>query len=280
MKLKVLTLNVWNQDGDARRIEVINREIRRLAPDLVSFQEVVAAPGVDQLARLIEGTGLHGSHQSRHQSYTPKFADRFGGSAVASRWPHRVEEVIDLRIAGAADVPWATIAISLQIPHVGELLFIGATTAWRLEAEAVREQQVLAIADLDARHRRALPTIIAGDFNAGPDAASIRFMTGRQSLAGRSVHYLDVWEAAGSGPGCTWRGTNPNTRQSMDLLGMPHTFDRRFDYIFVAAQSAHPQGRCRPVRATTVFDDAVEGLWLSDHSGVLAELEISAAPTT
>jgi len=32
-----------------------------------------------------------------------------------------------------------------------------------------------------------LPTIIAGDFNATPDAASIRYLAGRQSLGGRSV---------------------------------------------------------------------------------------------
>lgn len=51
---------------------------------------------------------------------------------------------------------------------------------------------------------RALPTIIAGDLNAGPDAASVRFLTGRQSLSGRSVHYHDAWPVAGDGPGHTW----------------------------------------------------------------------------
>ncbi|WP_245505946.1 hypothetical protein [Rhizobium sullae] len=50
----------------------------------------------------------------------------------------------------------------------------------------------MAIADLDMRHRRDLPTIIAGDFNAAPDAASIRYLTGRHSLGGRSVVYHDA----------------------------------------------------------------------------------------
>ena len=53
-----------------------------------------------------------------------------------------------------------------------------------------------AITDLDARHRASLPTLIAGDFNAAPDAASIRYLTGRQSIAGRSVHCHDAWETA------------------------------------------------------------------------------------
>ncbi|MGA9865133.1 MAG: hypothetical protein WBQ75_01690 [Acetobacteraceae bacterium] len=38
------------------------------------------------------------------------------------------------------------------------MLFIAATAAWRPSAEAARERQAAAIADLDARHRRDLPS--------------------------------------------------------------------------------------------------------------------------
>jgi hypothetical protein len=72
----------------------------------------------------------------------------------------------------------ATLAVSLTLPDNGEMLFIGATAAWRPAAEAVREQQAIAITDLDARHRRDLPTIVAGDFNATPEAVSIRLPYG------------------------------------------------------------------------------------------------------
>jgi endonuclease/exonuclease/phosphatase family metal-dependent hydrolase len=61
----------------------------------------------------------------------------------------------------------------------------------------------VAITELDARQRGALPTVIAGDFNAGPSAASIRYLTGLQSLAGRSVRYHDAWAIAGEGSGHT-----------------------------------------------------------------------------
>ena len=74
----------------------------------------------------------------------------------------------------------------------------------------------VAVTDLDARHRRALPTIIAGDFNAAPDAASIRYLTGRRSLQGRSVHYHDAWAIAGEGPGYTWTVDNPNASTGID----------------------------------------------------------------
>jgi hypothetical protein len=46
MRLRVVTLNVWNTEGDARRPELINKELKRLDPDLVAFQQVVQTPKV------------------------------------------------------------------------------------------------------------------------------------------------------------------------------------------------------------------------------------------
>jgi endonuclease/exonuclease/phosphatase family metal-dependent hydrolase len=54
-----------------------------------------------------------------------------------------------------------------------------------------------------------LPTVIAGDLNAGPEAASIRYLSGLQTLNGRGVHYHDAWTVAGHGPGHTWTVDNP-----------------------------------------------------------------------
>jgi endonuclease/exonuclease/phosphatase (EEP) superfamily protein YafD len=91
---------------------------------------------------------------------------------VATRWPHRVAEVIDPRLPDPMDVPWATMAVSVPVPDQGELLFISASTSWRLEAESARERQAVALADLDARRRGPLPTIIAGDFDATQTATT------------------------------------------------------------------------------------------------------------
>jgi len=123
---------------------------------------------------------------SRHRSLPGSIAM---GERRRNEVPHRVAEVIDPRLSDAMDVPWATMAVTVPIPEEGELLFISASTSWRLEAESARERQAVALADLDARHRGPLPTIIAGDFNATPEAASIRYLTGLQSIGGRSVHY-------------------------------------------------------------------------------------------
>lgn len=137
-----------------------------------------------------------------------------------------------------------------------------------------RERQAIAITDLDARHRTSLPTIIAGDFNAGPDAASIRYLTGRQSIAGRSVHYHDAWEIAGQGPGHTWTVENPNARGEIEQIVRQPRHRRRLDYVFTGSWHAHPQAHCRVRAAALAFDQPTDGLWPSDHFGVVVDVEI------
>jgi endonuclease/exonuclease/phosphatase family metal-dependent hydrolase len=94
--VRVLTLNVQGNEGDPPRLGVLNRELRRLDPDLVALQEVLHTPDRKQLQELLDGTGLVGTHQAQAMGYEPPWADRYGGNAVATRWPHRVLEVLDL----------------------------------------------------------------------------------------------------------------------------------------------------------------------------------------
>ena len=274
MRLRILTINVQNDQGDPRRLDLLNRELRRIDPDVVALQEVISAGPRQQLDALLAGTALTGTHQAQAMAYTPHFADRYGGSAVASRWPHHVVEVLDLRLAGATDVPWCTLAVSIPLPGEGEVLFIGATASWRLDAEDARERQAVALTDLDARHRRALPTIIAGDFNAAPEAASIRYLTGQQSIGGRSVCYHDAWAVAGSGPGYTWTVDNPNARSVIGpIVGQP-AHRRRIDYVFLGSRHAHPSAHCQVQGAALAFDQPGDGIWPSDHYGVVVDVEI------
>jgi endonuclease/exonuclease/phosphatase family metal-dependent hydrolase len=277
MRLRVLTVNVQNDEGDPRRLAVLNRELRRIDPDVVSFQEVAFTPDRNQLDDLLHGTGLHGSHQAQVMAYNPPFMDRYGGTALATRWPHRIVEVLDQRLADAPDVPWCTLACLTTVPGAGELLFIATTASWRLDAEAARERQAIALTDLDARHRVELPTVIAGDLNAGPDAASIRYLTGRQSLYGRSVHYHDAWAVAGSGPGHTWTTDNEGGRDEIEaLVGQPN-HRRRLDYVLVGSRQAHPRTSGRIVSGRLALDQPVDEVWASDHFGVVVELDLEGA---
>lgn len=276
MRVRVLTLNVQNLEGDPRRQEIIRAELQRLDPDLVSLQEVVKDDEHDQFADLLRGTSLSGAHQAEVIWYAPPYASKYGGAAVASRWPIRVVEALDMRIANRAISPWMTLAAVVEIPGEGEMIFIGTTPDANIDGAAARERHVVMLTDLDERHRRELPTVIAGDFSTPPDSSSIRYLQGLQSLSGQSVRYYDAWTVAGDGgPGYTWDCDNPLARRIQDrLIGQPNYRDR-IDYIFAgAADQGNPNGYTRILSAEVVFNSPVDGVWPSDHFGVLAELEV------
>lgn len=277
MRLRVVNLNVWNDAGDPRRVGIINRELRRLQPDLVALQEVVHTTERNQLEELLDGLDLYSTHQN-DVTATPPFGEKYGGNAVATRWPHRVVEVLDLRLSDAADIPWFTLAVSVPVPGEGDVLFIVTTWSWRLEAESARERQAVAITDLDARHRSELPTIIAGDLNAIPQAASMRYLTGLQSLCGRSVYYHDAWAIAGKGPGDTWTADNPNAQSVIDQIVRQPDHRRRIDHVLIGSWQSHPNAHCHIAAATVAFNEPVDGIWASDHFGVVVDLDIGTGP--
>jgi endonuclease/exonuclease/phosphatase family metal-dependent hydrolase len=265
MRCRILTFNVWNEEGDPGRIDLINRELRRLDPDLVALQEVVRRSGRDQMEELLSGLTLYGTHQVDAMGTPVLDEDRYGGNAVATRWPHRVAEVLDVRAPDAMDVPWRTLAVTVTVPDLGELLFVCTTTAWRPGAESARERQAVALSELDVRHRCELPTI------AVPDSSSIRYLTGLQPLGGRSVLYHDAWALAGKGPGHTWSADNPHAATVMDqIVGQPG-IRRRFDYVLVGSWDAHPNVRCRVLSAELTFTEPQ----VSDHFGVMVDVELT-----
>lgn len=192
MRLRVLTLNVQNDEGDPRRTGLINRELRRLDPDLVALQEV-RYPG--QLAELLHGTALaHATHQAQVLDPEPPEAERYGGGALATRWPHTVVAVEEGR--SDPDFHWWTLAVTVR-----DVLFVTPTTPWQPEAATARARQASGIVRHDAS-----PMVVAGDLNADPDDASV------SRLIGSGLR--DAWAEAGDGPGHTW----PAHRRRIDYV--------------------------------------------------------------
>jgi endonuclease/exonuclease/phosphatase family metal-dependent hydrolase len=104
-----------------------------------------------------------------------------------------------------------------------------------------------------------LSVIIAGDLNTGPLAAG-GFLTPtyQQILAGG---FTDAWTVTNPGvPGMT------NAFHAEDPYG-PSVPDKRIDLVLV-------NGGLHPVSATLTGTSAVNGLWPSDHAGVIAAIQI------
>lgn len=268
--LKVLTLNLWNTSGpwDRRRPRV--REwIDRLEPDLIGFQEVLRGPDIDMADEILAGTGYSIAFAAAGDHDGAAF-----GNAAASRWPILDSARIDLPEGDRAERRCA-ISITVDAPF-GPVAFTSTHLNWKLHDGHSREQQVTALTDfvLQRRPRGGFPPVVVGDFNAVPDSSEIRFMTGLQSLAGRSAAFFDAWDiAGGGGPGYTWSNRNEYAAIALEP-------ERRIDYIFagypVRMSSGHGVGRIEACRV--VCDDAVDGVWPSDHFGVYAELRTEPLP--
>ncbi len=106
------------------------------------------------------------------------------------------------------------------------------------------------------------PAILLGDFNAEVGSPEIGVLL--------EAGFTDVYGASGPPPGYTWDGT---VNSNIGLQRRIHPEDageepqrRRIDLIFIRGKPLTAQG------ARVFLDRAMEGLYASDHFGVLAEI--------
>ncbi|HYD48699.1 MAG TPA: endonuclease/exonuclease/phosphatase family protein [Terriglobales bacterium] len=272
--LRVLTTNCWNVSPPFEpRSELLRAEIERLQPDVIGLQEIIVrADGLDMAQMILDGLGyewVYGSAQMWGEDGKPQpgagAATGFG-NAVASRYPIVRSCVEQLPDAGSGEYRSATMTI-IDAP-CGPLLFATTHLNWKFHHGFVREQQVLALAELIERWRSEvyLPPILVGDLNADPDSAEVRFLCGMQSLNGRSCFFEDAWRVGGgSGPGFTWDNKNP-------FAAMVSEPNRRLDYILVGLPYENGRGRIEDCRLAMA--DAHNGIYPTDHFGLFAELRV------
>jgi endonuclease/exonuclease/phosphatase family metal-dependent hydrolase len=269
--VRLLTLNLWGEQTPlARRMELIADGIQSLAPDVIALQEV----------RAIEGA-------LRNQAET--LAARFGFHwvwAPATSWGGGDEGLAILSSLPIAHHAWRelphgtamerrlVLGAAITTPQ-GELGVFTTHLNYRLTDGAKREDQVAAIdafaADWAAERRSRLPRLLAGDFNAVPDADEIRFLRGKHTHGGHRTYWQDAWERLQPDePGYTWARANPNTERLHWL-----DRDRRIDYIFVSPLTR--DGRGEVLGCGIAFDAPDEdSCYASDHFGLYAEIRLAA----
>jgi endonuclease/exonuclease/phosphatase family metal-dependent hydrolase len=264
--MRVLQLNMWGRtEPYSARIELLQTEVGGLAPDVITLQEVVGVDErVNQAAELFEPLGYNVRFDPR-----PGRTDFEWGMAIAARQPLGELETVELDHGG--------VAIASRLTIGAEELWVcsACPLGWWQSQEAQREDECVVLDDwltaLAAGDE--LPPILAGDFDATPDAASIRFLTGLQSLHGRSTHWVDAFAVAGDGsPGYTWSSDNPFMAPFATSTFAEPGHRRRIDYVFVGSPF-----KWKPrilVRSAAVVLKEREGIAPSDHYGVLADLDL------
>ena len=275
--LRVATLNVWNRSGPwPERLRLIREGVARLDAHIVGLQEAMrlVRPGTmepltpehDQAAEIAHGFDYEIGYAG---------ASDYGnglvmGNAVLSRFP--IYETRTFRLPDEGSGERRALLYALVGAPWGRLPVFVTHLNWRFDHGYVRLKQVAFIAERIAEvaplQAGFLPPVLMGDFNAGPDADEIRYLTGLHVLDGKSVHFADAWLYGGDGGGgATYDPKNDYAKRNREP-------PRRIDYVFTRGPDAELRGE--PVHARLAFHEpvALSGgtLWPSDHFGVYAEI--------
>ena len=259
--VRVATWNVWGRYGRdwEKRQAGIEGALARTDPDLVCLVESWGHDDTTQPARIARRLGL-GHH---YFAGGWEVEDWVSGAGFVSRWP--MSEAV-LRPLRAEDGSGSGSAVHVVVDgERGPIQLVLAMLDYPLGASALRQAQITGLARFISEvSSNRYPTVVCGDFNAGPDSEEIRMLTGRSATAAPGLVFYDAWEMAGdSAPGYTWSNRNP-----LAAIGLYP--DRRFDYVF----SAWPRrgGAGHPVRCELLGVRPPGELQLSDHYGVVADL--------
>jgi endonuclease/exonuclease/phosphatase family metal-dependent hydrolase len=269
--VRVATWNLWWRFGPWRqRRDAIAAVLAEAQPDLCGLQEVWASPSDHLAALLADQLGMH-------WTWTPspapeRWQQRLGdptiqlGNAILSRWPITDQATQPLP-AGAADHDGRTVLFARVQTPTGPLPVFTTQLTSTIGQSRVRCQQVATLCRFVAAHTSpGFPPVVTGDLNAEPDADEVRLLGGHKTApVVPGLVLVDAWRYADlRAPGWTWDRRNPYVAAT----GEPSA---RIDYVLVGLPTAGGAGRIRSVRL--VGDRPVDGVWPSDHAGVLAELQ-------
>jgi endonuclease/exonuclease/phosphatase family metal-dependent hydrolase len=269
--IRVASWNLWWRFGPwQRRRDAIAAVLAHARPDVCGLQEVWAGRGEQLAALLADQLGMH-------WAWTPspapeRWQRRLGdpamqvGNAILSRWPITEQAAQPLPAGDGADNSHTALFARIQTP-TGRLPFVTTQLTSAIGQSAVRCRQVAALCQFLAVHTNPdFPPVVTGDLNAEPDADEIRLLGGHKTApVVPGLVLVDAWSYADPlAPGWTWDRRNPYVAAT----GEPSA---RIDYVLVGLPTASGAGRVQSVRL--IGDRPVDGVWPSDHAGVLAELQ-------
>lgn len=249
IELTVVTLNLWHDQNDwPRRQVLIVDALAQLQPDVIVLQEVLQHETLpNQAASLAQRLG-YGHH---FVATEPEDAPRRYGNAILSRHPilarggTKLQPFDDYRTAAYVRIDVNGLPVDVYGMHLHH-------TA---EGAAIRRQQVDDLLAFVRSRNEDAPLLLAGDFNAAAQAPE---------LSALHEGFFDVYGAMHA------RATAENPTTLNPDAGHP---PRRIDHVFAE------RGRFTPLSARIILDrPGDDGLWPSDHFGVVARLRFDANP--
>jgi endonuclease/exonuclease/phosphatase family metal-dependent hydrolase len=242
--MRVLTLNIWKDEGDlAARLEIIVAECRLLQPDIICLQEVYADATLDAGEWLADALGM------TRVAVPARIKLRSGllsssGLAILSRLPLLAEESLDLPTSAADGGRKALYAVFETANGPLRIASLHLSHLKAEEGDMLRSQQLAAIWSW-ANQGWDYPIILAGDFNATRKAACLDWLYQQDRIT----------------------GTDGLLPQATSLRQRPNAL---IDHILLAGR-----GGWELIGAELCFTgiDAASGCFASDHFGILASFD-------
>jgi endonuclease/exonuclease/phosphatase family metal-dependent hydrolase len=267
-RARIATWNLWATYGPwEARAPVILETLRRVDADIVGLQEVWDDGTRNQARELADALGYEASIWAPNLT----FADGMqAGNAIISKWPIVRDEARLLPREGAGardDEGEERIVVFAEIDGLrGPIQVFCAHLSWRDDHSGVRQEQVRALCEFVRECRpRTFPAVVVGDLNSEPSSDEIRALLGLAAVPVPGVVFRDTWRAArgDADPGYTVSNENPFNTASLWL-------NARIDYVLAGAPKLGGVGHA--CAASLLGNEPIDGMWGSDHYGVVAEL--------
>ncbi|HEX7231245.1 MAG TPA: endonuclease/exonuclease/phosphatase family protein [Candidatus Binatia bacterium] len=245
--IRILTLNTWhNHRPWQQRRNALVQGIVQYAPDILLFQELFDTNWSNEL-------------QARFGfPYLVSTQSIQSGLVVLSRLAAHGSEVYRMKTKSPFET-YSRYALWTELGSADYRLSVFNThLSWELQDDATRQAQVAELWSFMEKHRSGF-IVVAGDFNCTPDSLAMTWLISHSG-------FVDTYAILHPGEvGFTWSNKNFFAQNQRPLLP-----ERRIDYVL--ADPGLVKNRLR--RCEVVFDvPQSDGMFASDHFGVLAEFE-------
>jgi endonuclease/exonuclease/phosphatase family metal-dependent hydrolase len=250
--VEVLTLNIWAFSGVyERRLNLIINEMERLSPDIIGLQEVGersrdassnTALRIQQALEQRTGKTWH-----LHKELLWDFGSDLSGMAILSRYPFFQRGRKDLP---PGELRRAVLWTQLETPF-GFVNFYNTHLSYggQQNARISQATEILRYMERQDTTTLHIATLLSGDMNSAPGWPAMQVLTNPAD----PVSFVDTWLILNPGdPGFTASSFSPSSRIDHNLV--------RTDELGT------------PILAEIVFDEPDNGIYFSDHFGVLTTI--------
>lgn len=263
MKFRILTINTWKGDGAYQaRLALLKKQILDLAPDVILMQEVLRSidaqaeyDTLQSISEVFEGESAFVPMRQNKRQVEGQLVDCWSGMGCWSRFPIEAAAGIELP-SNDADGGRAGQMIRIQI-HGQHFLFANVHLSFLHDSDALKIAQLETMLQEMLKQTDLKAFFIAGDFNSVPNSKTIQYLQNHSHFRAKDAFFSCN---SASANGITMpSSTNPE-------LGT------RIDYVFSLATAEVPH--LPIIQSAVALNQLEEGLYPSDHFGVIAQVEL------